>query len=412
MPALQVGPRRLSSVRLAPILDAAIAVGCYLLAYRVRFSGSALDVFLPYAMRTMPIVVITQMIMLAACGVYAAPATWTAVQRILVATVGGSVAASGFVWLLHGPTGVSRAAFSADWLLFTSAIAGWRAGQSLWQQKQGADSGPVMIDRAAERPTLRGTFTSLVQHRELVRNLVLKDLKLKYRGSVLGFMWSLLNPVVMITVYAIAFTYVIRTAVPGFVFFLLLGVLAWNFFSTAATMSTTAITESGNLIRSVAFPRAILPIATVIFTLTQYVLTALVFVPAMLLLYRVAPSPPMLLYPVFLALQVLFTIGVALMLAAGTAFFRDVRHLLEIALAALFWMTPIVYPLAQVHEKLRMLILLSPVSPFIVAYQEIFFYRQWPPLTVWVVGLTYSLGFFLLGAWLFLSVEDQLLEQI
>jgi ABC-type polysaccharide/polyol phosphate export permease len=78
----------------------------------------------------------------------------------------------------------------------------------------------------------------------------------------------------------------------------------------------------------------------------------------------------------------------------------------------LFWLTPIVYPLARVHEKVRMLVLLSPLSPFIVAYQEIFYYRQWPDLRLWVLALTYSLGTFAVGAWLFLSVEDQLAEQI
>jgi ABC-type polysaccharide/polyol phosphate export permease len=132
----------------------------------------------------------------------------------------------------------------------------------------------------------------------------------------------------------------------------------------------------------------------------------------MLMLYRVTPSAPMLLYPVFVALQVLFTIGIALLLAAGTAFFRDTRHLLEIALSALFWMTPILYPLTQVPEKLRLLVLLSPLSPFVVAYQQMFFYQQWPSFTVWAVGLAYSIGTFLLGAWLFLSLEDRLSEQL
>ena len=90
----------------------------------------------------------------------------------------------------------------------------------------------------------------------------------------------------------------------------------------------------------------------------------------------------------------------------------DTRHLLEIALSALFWMTPILYPLTQVPEKLRLLILLSPLSPFVVAYQQMFFYQQWPSFTVWVVGLAYSIGTFLLGAWLFLSLEDRLSEQL
>jgi len=132
----------------------------------------------------------------------------------------------------------------------------------------------------------------------------------------------------------------------------------------------------------------------------------------MLILYQVPPSWPMLLYPVFLAMQVVFTVGVALLLAAGTAFFRDIRHLLEIALSALFWMTPILYPMSQVPEPLRLPLLLSPVASFVVAYQQIFFYHQWPALSVWVVGLAYSIGTFLLGAWVFLAVEDQLAEQL
>jgi ABC-type polysaccharide/polyol phosphate export permease len=395
------------------LLDAAIAAACYLLAYRVRFAGPRLQNFLPYALTTLPIVVATQITTLVALRVYTADVTWNVMRRLLPGTLIGTGVAAALVWQIHGLTGVSRAAFSADWLLFTSAVAGWRTGRALWRQQTAPSvSPPAMIDRAAERPTLGGTIVSLVHHRELIKNLVLKDLKLKYRGSVLGFIWSLLSPLVMITVYTLAFTYVIRTAVPGFVYFLLLGLLAWNFFAGAAIMSTGAIIDSGSLMKSVAFPRAILPIATVIFGLTQYVLTAIVFLPLMLIVYGIVPSGPMLLYPVFLSLQVLFTIGVALMLAAGTAFFRDIKHLLDIGLAALFWMTPILYPLTQVHEKLRLFILLSPMSPFIVAYQQIFFYRQWPALTVWVVGLAYSLGAFLLGAWLFLSLEDQLAEQL
>jgi len=395
------------------LLDTSIAAACYLLAYRVRFAGALLQTFLPFAVKTLPIVVGSQMATLVACRVYRTGAMRSTLRRLILGSFAGTLIGASLTLAAHGLTGISRAAFSADFLLFTSSAVGWRTGRALWGQRaEEQTTAPALVDRADERPTVGGTLASLLAHRELIRNLVAKDLKLKYRGSVLGFMWSLLNPLVMVAVYTIAFTFVIRTAVPGFVFFLLLGILAWNFFASAATMSTGAIIDSGSLMKSVSFPRAILPIATVIFTFTQYLLTAMVFLPVLLLVYRVVPSPPMLLYPVFLAMQVFFTIGVALLLAAGTAFFRDIRHLLEISLAALFWMTPVLYPLAQVPERLRLLILLGPVSPFIVAYQQIFFYRQWPSLTVWVVGLAYSIGAFLLGTWLFLSLEDQLAEQL
>jgi len=395
------------------LLDTGIAIACYLLAYRVRFVAPEFQRFLPYALTTLPTVVATQMLALAVCRVYAGGTMWATLRRLVTATAVGTAIAAALVWQLHGLTGVSRAAFSADWLLVTSTLAAWRIGRALWRQRAAPDvPASDLVDRATERLTLGGTIASLVQHRELIKNLVMKDLKLKYRGSALGVMWSLVSPMVMITVYSVAFTYVIRTAVEGFVFFLLLGLLSWNFFAQSATMATGAIIDSGSLMKSVAFPRAILPIATVIFNLTQYLLTALVYLPVMLLLHGVTPSWPMLLYPVFLGLQVLFTIGVALLLAAGTAFFRDVRHLLDIALAALFWMTPILYPMSQVPEPLRLPLLLSPLSSFVVAYQQIFFYQQWPSLTVWIIGLAYSLGVFLLGTWVFLTVEDQLAEQL
>jgi ABC-type polysaccharide/polyol phosphate export permease len=120
----------------------------------------------------------------------------------------------------------------------------------------------------------------------------------------------------------------------------------------------------------------------------------------------------MLLFPVFLLLQVVFTIGMALLIATATAFFRDVRHLLEVGLQVMFWMTPIVYELRNVPERLQLLILLSPVSPFVVAYQQLFFYREWPSGDTWLAATTYALGAFVAGALVFLGFEDRLMEHL
>jgi ABC-type polysaccharide/polyol phosphate export permease len=150
----------------------------------------------------------------------------------------------------------------------------------------------------------------------------------------------------------------------------------------------------------------------VFFNLAQYLLTVMVLLPIMLVAYRVPPSGLMLLYPVFLALQVLFTLGVALLIAAGTAFFRDIKHLLEIALSILFWLTPIVYPVSQASPGVQKLILLTPLSPFVVAYHQIFYYREWPSLEVWGLAVLYAAVSFAAGLWMFLSLEDRLAEQV
>ncbi len=269
-----------------------------------------------------------------------------------------------------------------------------------------------MDDRAAVRPSLGRTLRGLIQYGHLLQNLVVKDLKLKYRGSVLGFVWSLANPLLMIGVYTVAFTYILRIRTPGFVFYLMLGVLAWTFFANATSMSTGSIVDNGGLARSVWFPRAILPIATVLFNFAQYLLTVAVFLPVLMLLYHVPPAAPMLAYPVFLVLQLLFTIGVALLLAVGTAFFRDVRHLVEVALAILFWATPIVYETAQIPERLRFVILLTPLSPYVTAYHDVFYYRRWPSPETWGVAAAYAGVALISGLWLMTRNEDQLTERI
>jgi len=269
-----------------------------------------------------------------------------------------------------------------------------------------------MISRMAETPSLVRTLAGLHRYRHLLRNLVLKDLKLKYRGSVIGFLWSLANPLLMGVVYTVAFRYILGIRNEGFVFYLMLGLLAWTFFASSAAMSTASIADNGGLVKSVRFPRAILPTATVLFNFTQYVLNVAVILPLMLAYYGVALTTPMLLFPVFVGLQLVFTIGVALVLATATAFLRDVRHLVEIAITILFWMTPIVYELRDLPERIRALILLSPMSPYVAAYQQIFYYRQWPDAGVWITSIGYAATALVFGLWLVIRNEDHFAERV
>jgi ABC-2 type transport system permease protein len=402
---------------LSVLLDGGLAVGAYLAAYWLRFRGDRLEAFLPGAWSSMPFVMIGQLAALAAARAYARRPRIDWLLRVIAGVVAGTAVSSVLLGMTVGFEGVSRSAFVADAMLLSIAALGWRG---MWvlraraQARAAARRAPSddLIDRTAEMTTLRGVVVSLYGYRELLKNLVLKDLKLKYRGSVFGFLWSLVNPLMMIVVYTVAFTFILRVRSKGFVFYLMLGQLSWTFFSSSAAMSTGAIVDNAGLLKSVLFPRAILPIATVLFNLAQYLLTVSVFLPAMMFWYQVPFSPRMLLFPVFLALQVVFTIGIALILATATAFFRDVRHLLEVALAVLFWSTPILYELRQVPERFRLLILLGPVSPFLVAYQQLFFYREWPDATVWLVASANAVGAFTVGALLFLAFEDGFTEQL
>jgi ABC-2 type transport system permease protein len=251
-----------------------------------------------------------------------------------------------------------------------------------------------------------------VQYRELIRSLVFKNLKLKYRGSVFGFLWSLLNPMVMMAVYFVVFKYIMPIRGSDFVFSLLLGILSWTFFASSAGMGAGAIVDNPGLLKTVHFPRAVLPISSVLFNLAQYLLTILVFLPLMLLVYRVAPSPALLLFPVFVALQLAMCIGVALALAAGVVFFRDIRHLLDIALMVMFWTTPIIYDYERIPEAWRRLVLLSPMTPFVLAYQQICYSGRVPDLDVCILAVVYATVAFCGGFALFTRVQYDFAEQI
>jgi len=216
---------------------------------------------------------------------------------------------------------------------------------------------------------------SFLEYRELIKNLVLKDLKLKYRDSVLGFLWSLANPLLLILVYSFVFGHVLRVGPRNFAYFLMIGILPWNFFAQALMMSTGSILDNWSLIRKVALPLEVFPVATVLFSLAQFLLALVVFFPMAVFFFETPASWAWVYFVPILLAQILFTLGLSFMFSTATVFYRDVRHFTEILLTLLFWLTPIVYDITAVPESLRTVVYINPFSYFILAYQDAL-YRQ------------------------------------
>jgi ABC-2 type transport system permease protein len=230
----------------------------------------------------------------------------------------------------------------------------------------------------------------LFRYRTLIKNLVFKELKLKYRDSALGVVWSLLNPFLLILVYTLAFKAIIRIPMENYAYFLLVGMLPWQFFANSLKASTECITGNANLIRKVYFPRETLPIATVLFTFSQLLLALAVFLPLLILVSGVKLHWTAILFVPLLFLHVLFTLGIGFILAAGTVLFRDVAHLTEVAVLLLFWVTPIVYPVSMAPPELQLFFKLSPPASFAVAYQDLLFWGRLPegPVVATLLGGT------------------------
>lgn len=235
----------------------------------------------------------------------------------------------------------------------------------------------------------QGLVVRLFAYRALVRNLVLKDLRVKYRNSVLGVVWSLLNPLLLLAVYSFAFRIVMRVDMENYPYFLLTGLLPWGFFAGALVGSTQAITGNGGLLRKVHFPPEVLPVATVLFAFSQCLLALGAFVPIAIAVSSARLHWTVVLVAPLFVLHLLFTVGLALILSAATVAFRDVEHLTEVALLLLFWMTPVVYTVGMVPASLRPLYEINPLAAFIVAYQDLLFWGRLPglmALTVMVGG--------------------------
>jgi ABC-2 type transport system permease protein len=234
--------------------------------------------------------------------------------------------------------------------------------------------------RSARVP-MRQRIHEIWESRELLVAMVRKELKVKYKDSVVGFAWSMLNPAMYLCIYYLVFSIFLRNAIPLFPIWLISGLLVWNFFSGALPGATGSVVGNAALVKKVSFPREILPLASVGAALVHFCLQSIVMLGA-LAVFRHNVDPAFI-FLVPLALLVLVTMAAALgiLLSAVNVYVRDSQHLLELVLAAWFWMTPIVYQYRIVGDKLvqhglsRWLFMLNPVTPVVVTFQRAIYAR-------------------------------------
>jgi ABC-2 type transport system permease protein len=210
------------------------------------------------------------------------------------------------------------------------------------------------VERNSESPHLRAgeRLRLLVAHREILANLIRKELKVKYVASVLGAIWSLLNPLVYLAVFTFV-TRVLGSGLPDYPVYLLSGLLAWNLFSAAALGGSRSVIDNANLVKKVSFPREILPMAAIGVALVDFGLQMIVFVVFIVVSGHGLSLPELALLPLAFAALLTFTTALTLWVAALNVRYRDVGHLLNIGLLVWFWVTPIVYASGQVQQHLE-----------------------------------------------------------
>lgn len=234
--------------------------------------------------------------------------------------------------------------------------------------------------RWAEHATLR-EIVELYRYRHLVANLVVRDLKVRYKGSVLGIVWSLVNPLLMMLVFWLVFGYFMPSAVPKFHVFVLVAILPWNWFSAAASGGIYSIVNNAALINKIYFPRSALPLAIV----TSEMVNFLLALPVLIALLYVSGLPLTvfaLWLPVIIAVQFVFTLGIVLLLSTANVFYRDTGMIMDVVLLAWFFLTPIIYDISAYRDTMlpvigmsaeRFMYIVNPLASLVASYRIILY---------------------------------------
>ena len=247
-------------------------------------------------------------------------------------------------------------------------------------------------------------------YRDMVYNLIRKDFRVRYQGAALGFAWSLGNPLALIVLYDVIFTHVFRSNIKDYVLYLFIGVVSYNLFSQAVLQGCESLTGAASFLQKIYFPRILVPTANVLFSL---VLSFAAF----LVLFAVFPLIggvyhwDMLLYPLALGLFIIFSWGIALVFSVLHVEFRDLKHLIEILLMFLFWVTPITFDASMIHSHIFLDILaLNPLTYFFTAFHDLLYSGRIPSLSTWALMAVFAAITATAGVSLFRVKAAQLIE--
>lgn len=251
---------------------------------------------------------------------------------------------------------------------------------------------------------MRQAWQHFLQYKPLLKELVSRDLKVKYRRSFLGYVWSLLNPLLMMCVMTLVFSYMFRFDIPNYPLYLITGQTLWNFFNESTNMSMYSVLQNGALIKKVYIPKFIFPISRVLssFVTMSFSLAAILIV----MVFTKAPFYwTILLFPIPLFFLLLFAMGIGMILSALSVYFRDITHLYGVVTLAWMYLTPIFYPANALPERVLPIIHANPMYSYITFFRNIVLYGAVPEPVMWLRCALMSLAALAVGLVVFRKMQ-------
>ena len=254
------------------------------------------------------------------------------------------------------------------------------------------------------------TLKEIWEYRTMIVNLVKRDLKGKYKGSVLGFLWTFLTPLLQLVVYTLVFSVIMRAGVEDYYLFLFVALIPWTYFANCISIGSGCIMNQKDLVVKIYFPREVLPISYVAAQLVNMLLTFLVLIAVLLVSGKGINLLVWGYLFIIILVETMLALGLTFFFSAITVFFRDLQYLLSIVIMAWQFLTPVMYSVDMVPAQLRTLFYLNPMTPIIIAYRDIFYYKQSPELSTLLLGVGMGVFCMLLGVFVFSKLKKRFAE--
>ena len=251
----------------------------------------------------------------------------------------------------------------------------------------------------------------IYNYRELVKTSVKKDVGGKYKKSFFGILWSFMNPLLQIVVYALVFQVILKSNIPNYTVYLCCGLIPWQYFASVVLRGSAVIIDNANVIKKVYFPREILVISLVTSEGVNFLISTSIIL-AFVLFGGTGISVYALWYFLILILQYIVSIGVALIVSAITVYLRDLQHILGIMIQLLFYATPIVYSMEQVPTNFNWIMKLNPMTYLITGYRDIFYNKMAPNMEGLLRAFIIGVVLCIVGAFLFNKMQKRFAEEL
>ena len=259
-------------------------------------------------------------------------------------------------------------------------------------------------------------FKELYEYREMIISLVRKDLRGRYKGSVLGFLWTFINPLLQLIVYTIVFSIIMNTSYEQYYLFLFVALVPWMFFSSSVTDGAASILKEKDMVKKIYFTKEILPISTVTSGFVNMILTFIVVFVVVIISGRGLNPLALLCLPVVMIVEYILCLGIALIVSSLTVYLRDLQYILGIFVMALQYLTPVMYGVDMVERSsagkwLVMMFNLNPMTPIIKIYRQIIYYGEVPELGSLLIAVAVGVVFIVVGEILFKRLQKGFAEE-